>query len=85
MNKQKILDAYWSKMQGFQLYDLRVKLIFKHIDAYNLKTLEVGCGPVTDSLLLAQKGARTTCLDISKNAINLAKKHMKDLIFPVNL
>jgi SAM-dependent methyltransferase len=60
---------YWADYGARSAYE---ELLWKY--ASGSRALEYGCGPGSYSIALAQKGARTTAIDISSVAIDLARQ-----------
>lgn len=78
----------WEKIysDGMQLnrypYDAVVTFIYRNyprnIERKNIKILEVGCGAGNNLWFAAREGFNATGIDISKSAIEYAKKRFKD-------
>jgi len=88
-NSPKVWDNIWKNNilpEGDMLKSEKNKILFKRLKKIiirkfgsikNLKTIEIGAGTGTHSLLLASEGAHVTILDYSDSAINLSKRIFK--------
>lgn len=71
-------------LQSFPIYWSRRNFIERNIPVFKkMNILESGSGPAHDSLVFAEKGAKITAVDISKNAIENAKRIYSRLGYPI--
>src|SRR5579859_2017033 len=61
-----------------QLFEhMKISLLNEIFPKGKSKMLEVGCGTAFVSLYYAKKGWNTTCLDVNKSIIDIAKKNFE--------
>jgi ubiquinone/menaquinone biosynthesis C-methylase UbiE len=87
-NKDKLRKSFWEKENYYEIAkkgslgeDHPGMKILKQIVKSSKNILDLGCGEGTRLHLLVRKGAWGTGIDISRVAINIAKKRYPDLKF----
>ncbi len=82
----EVWDNVWKETPRMEeILNIKMKLITSFLGVGGMRTLEVGCGGGEDSLALAAKGAKPVCTDVSKEALNLAKKNFKKFSISADL
>ena len=74
-----LASRWWDPTSEFkplhEINPIRLKWIQSHIDLRNKQVLDVGCGGGILSESMAQSGAITSGIDLSKKALNVADLH----------
>jgi SAM-dependent methyltransferase len=68
-------DAYFAEIEARRYrYHYHLPELFASLDGRNQTLLEIGCGIGVDSIQLAQRGYRVTAVDLTENALEIARQ-----------
>lgn len=88
----KLYESYHKERKFMKspprLNDFTYSKLFKLLDKYTFKNgsaLDIGCGVGTVSFFVAKRGMKVKGIDISKNAIRVAKRNLKILKLDKNI
>ena len=83
-----LASRWWDPTSEFkplhEINPIRLKWIQSHIDLRNKQVLDVGCGGGILSEAMAQSGAITSGIDLSKKALNVADLHSLESQVQIN-
>jgi ubiquinone/menaquinone biosynthesis C-methylase UbiE len=77
-------DSFWEKKSLLPLQKL-IEELTSITELQGKRVLEIGAGSGTTAIKIASLGAQVTCLDYSKQAMDLMRKNMQAANTPINL